>query len=94
MKLDNYVEQIQTIQQKFFKLTPVVEKCDQILATVRAYQQRKLPQVELTQLELSSDLIFNNLLEYPQLLDVSSQFENLRQVMIENLGIWHICNQL
>lgn len=93
MKLDNYVEQIQTIQQKFFKLTPVVEKCDQILATVQAYQQRKLPQVELTQLELSPDLIFNNLLEYPQLLDVSSQFENLRQVMIENLGIWHICNQ-
>lgn len=94
MKLDNYVKQIQTIRQSFFKLTPVVEKCDQILATINAYQQRKLPKVELTELELSTDLIFDNLIKYPELLNVSSQFQNLRQIMIESFGIWHVCNQL
>ena len=94
MELDNYVEQVQAIRQNCLKLTPVVEKCDQILATLDAYQQRKLPKCELTELELSTDLIFDNLIGYPQLMDVSAQFENLRQVMIENFGIWHICNQL
>lgn len=93
MELDNYVKQIQEIRQNFLKLSPVMEKCDQILATITAYQQRKLPQTELTELELSADLIFDNLIEYPQLMDISAEFENLRQVMIENLGIWHICNQ-
>ena len=94
MELDNYVKQIQAIRQNFLKLTPVVEKCDQILATINAYQQRQLPKVKLTELELSTDLIFDNLIEYPQLMDVSPQFENLRQVLIENFGIWHVCNQL
>ena len=94
MELDNYVKQIQAIRQNFLKLTPVVEKCDQILATINAYQQQRLSQAELTALELSTDLIFDNLIEYPQLMDVSPRFENLRQVMIENFGIWHICNQL
>ena len=91
MELDNYVKQVQAIRQNFLKLTPVVEKCNQILATINAYQQQRLPQVELTALELSTDLIFDNLIEYPQLMDVSPRFENLRQVMIENFGIWHIC---
>lgn len=94
MELDNYVKQVQAIRQNFLKLTPVVEKCDQILATINAYQQQRLSQVELTALELSTDLIFDNLIEYPQLMDVSPRFENLRQVMIESFGIWHICNQL
>lgn len=94
MVLDDYVKQVQEIRQSFLKLTPVVEKCNQILTTINAYQQQRLPQVELTELELSTDLIFDNLIEYPQLMDVSPQFENLRQVMIENFGIWHICNQL
>ena len=94
MELDNYVKQVQAIRQNFLKLTPVVEKCDQILATINAYQQQRLSQVELTALELSTDLIFDNLIEYPQLMDVSPRFENLRQVIIESFGIWHICNQL
>ena len=50
MELDNYVEQVQAIRQNCLKLTPVVEKCDQILATINAYQQQRLPEVELTAL--------------------------------------------
>lgn len=94
MELDNYVKEIQAIRQNFLKIPLVVEKCDQILTTINAYQRQKLPAVELTKLELSTDWIFDNLIENPQLMNVSSQFEDLRQVMIENLGIWHICNQL
>lgn len=94
MKFEKYVDKIKKIKNDFQNLTPIVEKCDQILVTIDAYQQQKLPDCELTSFELADDFIIDNLIQFPHIIEVSSELEDLRQTMIENLGIWHICNQL
>ena len=46
----------------------IVEKCNQILLTIQAYQQKRLPECELSSFELSEEFIFDNLIEYPHII--------------------------
>lgn len=93
MKINEYISGLKYIQQQFSQLQKVTTTASAILATVNAYQMHQLPDAPLPSLELDDNYIYNHLLNYPKLIDVTPFFENLRQVLIENLGIWHVCNQ-
>lgn len=93
MKLQKYVKQVQQINTEFDHLKPVTERCDRIMETLVALQHHHLPVQPMINLELDDDFIIEHLIEYPHVMDISSQLENFRQTIIENFGIWHICSQ-
>lgn len=93
MEIDEYVDNLMQIKEYFHNLSQIVKKVNSILDTVAAFQQNSLPQSPVLNLELSDEYILDHIIEYPELMQVSSYLENLRQVLIENLGIWHVVNQ-
>lgn len=93
MRLTNYIQQIQYIKKNFGDLKPIVNRCDRILETITALQHHHLPMQSMINLEIDDDFIFEHLIEYPQVMNISSQLENFRQTVVENFGIWHVCSQ-
>lgn len=93
MQLERYIKQVQQIRNEFCNLTPVVECCDCILETMSAFRQHQLPFRSLPSLELNDDFVIDHLIEYPNVINISSQLEDFRQTVVENFGIWHVCSR-
>ncbi|HIX02218.1 MAG TPA: SAM-dependent methyltransferase [Candidatus Ligilactobacillus excrementigallinarum] len=93
MQVSEYQHQLEAMRGYFQQLSPVVQIIDSVLTAIDAFQQHKLPANPILPLELSDDLILDNVIEYPEIMKVSSYLENLRQVLVENFGIWHVANQ-
>lgn len=93
MQISEYVDNLEKGVRYFNDLPVIVEKIQRVLSTITAYHQHRLPQQPLKELELDENIIFENLVEYPGILDFISYLENFRQVLVENMGIWHVINQ-
>ena len=66
-----------------------LERITQARQIIEAYQRQQLPQEVKTKLLFSEEELFN----HPELMALEDELLNLRQVVIEDFGIWHIFSQ-
>lgn len=85
-----YLAQLEDDLQRYQAQPVIATKIKAVQTTVSAYQQDCLPTQPLPHLEFSEQLVFDLLNTQPDVLEVESRLNDLRQCVIENFGIWHI----
>lgn len=66
-----------------------LERIAQARQIIETYQRQQLPREVKTKLLFSEKELFN----HPELMALEDELLNLRQVVIEDFGIWHIFSQ-
>lgn len=94
MQWETYLRKMEAYQARYQNQTLIVKKIQAVCETVCAYQAQRLPQKPLPKLTLSQGMIYRLLDQYADIMTLASDLLNLRQVLIENFGIWHVCNQV
>lgn len=70
-------------------LPMVHQKIAQVQAVVKAYSRHEIPQ-EVPKLSFSAHYLELHMTKHPELFELVSCLNDLRQVLIENFGIWHV----
>jgi hypothetical protein len=70
-------------------LPTVHQKIAQVQAVVKAYSRHEIPQ-EVPKLSFSAHYLELHMTKHPELFELVSCSNELRQVLIENFGIWHV----
>ena len=70
-------------------LPTVHQKIAQVQAVVKAYSRHEIPQ-EVPKLSFSAHYLELHMTKHPELFELVSCLNDLRQVLIENFGIWHV----
>lgn len=86
MKYQKYLSKLDNQQKKYAKIPQVNHKVDAVKETVIALSNKQIPVQELPQLSFTQEELF----EHPELFEVEDLLLDLRQVVIENFGVWHI----
>lgn len=89
MRSEDYLKKLTSYQIKMANLQCGLERITQARQIIEAYQQQQLPQRVKTKLLFSEEELFN----HPELMALEDELLNLRQVVIEDFGIWHIFSQ-
>lgn len=90
LKAEKYLANLVKYQQEYSRVPVVSQRLQAVRKTVTAFQKKRVPQFPLPKLELSENLLFAMIDCYPDILEVESFLNDLRQCVIENFGIWHI----
>ena len=86
MEVDDYLKKLLLFEEKFNRKKQVLAKIRMVKAMILAYQNRQIPNSLPRQLAFSEAELFTD----PILMELEDHLLDLRQLLIENFGVWHI----
>lgn len=92
MEWQEYLARLRYYDRMCGNLTTVHQKITQVQAVVTAYSRHEIPQV-VPKLSFSTHYLELHMTKHPELFELVSCLNELRQVLIENFGIWHVFSQ-
>lgn len=92
MEWREYLAKLKQFEEQTKKLPTVTKKITQVRQVVLAYSQQKIPET-IPELIFSTKYLNLHLNKHPELLELQDHLLELRQVLIENFGIWHVFSQ-
>ncbi|QCQ03310.1 hypothetical protein FAX13_01155 [Ligilactobacillus animalis] len=92
MEWHEYLARLRYYDRMCGNLTTVHQKIAQAQAVVTAYSRHEIPQV-VPKLSFSTHYLELHMTKHPELFELVSCLNELRQVLIENFGIWHVFSQ-
>ncbi|HCM79633.1 MAG TPA: hypothetical protein DIS63_07800, partial [Lactobacillus sp.] len=92
MEWQKYLARLRYYDRMCGNLPTVHQKIAQVQAVVKAYSRHEIPQ-EVPKLSFSAHYLELHMTKHPELFELVSCLNDLRQVLIENFGIWHIFSQ-
>ena len=92
MEWHEYLAKLKQFEEQTKKLPTVTKKITQVRQVVLAYSQQKIPET-IPELIFPTKYFNLHLNKHPELLELQDHLLELRQVLIENFGIWHVFSQ-
>lgn len=89
MEWQKYLARLRYYDRMCGNLPTVHQKIAQVQAVVKAYSRHEIPQ-EVPKLSFSAHYLELHMTKHPELFELVSCLNDLRQVLIENFGIWHV----
>ena len=89
MQWQKYLAKLRYYDRMCGNLPTVHQKIAQVQAVVKAYSRHEIPQ-EVPKLSFSAHYLELHMTKHPELFELVSCLNDLRQVLIENFGIWHV----
>ena len=89
MELDDYLKKLLFFEDKFSRKKQVLAKIRRVRAVILAYQNQQIPDDLPSQLAFSETELFAD----PSLMELEDYLLDLRQLLIENFGIWHVFSE-
>ncbi|MBX9012971.1 hypothetical protein HCG60_07975 [Ligilactobacillus murinus] len=89
MEWQKYLARLRYYDRMCGNLPMVHQKIAQVQAVVKAYSRHEIPQ-EVPKLSFSAHYLELHMTKHPELFELVSCLNDLRQVLIENFGIWHV----
>lgn len=89
MQWQKYLARLRYYDRMCGNLPTVNQKIAQVQAVVKAYSRHEIPQ-EVPKLSFSAHYLELHMTKHPELFELVSCLNDLRQVLIENFGIWHV----
>lgn len=93
MEWQKYLARLRYYDRMCGNLPTVHQKIAQVQAVVKAYSGHEIPQ-EVPKLSFSAHYLELHMTKHPELFELVSCLNDLRQVLIENFGIWHVFSQV
>lgn len=90
MEYGKYLAILAEFEQQEAHLGPAKAQIEAVKATLAALARHELPKEPLPKLGFSETYVEHHLLDHPELLDLERVLTLVRQVAIENFGVWHI----
>ena len=89
MELTAYQQKLAAWLDEYRDFVPAQTRIRVVQQILAAIKQHELPD-QLISLEFSETELVDNLGKYPQLLTFESELLDLRQLLVEKFGIWHL----
>lgn len=89
MELTAYQQKLAAWLDEYRDFVPAQNRIRVVQQILAAIKQHELPD-QLISLEFSETELVDNLGKYPQLLTFESELLDLRQLLVEKFGIWHL----
>ena len=89
MEWQKYLARLRYYDRMCGNLPTVHQKIAQVQAVVKAYSRHEIPQ-EVPKLSFSAHYLELHMTKHPELFELVSCLNDLRQVLTENFGIWHV----
>lgn len=90
MEYGKYLTTLAEFESQVARLGPATVQIQAVKKTLSALAKQELPKESLPKLGFSPAYLERHLLDHPELLELERVLNLVRQVAIENFGVWHI----
>lgn len=85
-----YLATLSEFEHQVASLSPARAQIQAVKATLSALAKQELPKAPLPKLGFSTAYLERHLLDHPELFELERVLNLVRQVAIENFGVWHL----